>query len=280
VISLFNRSHAFKLIFFNAVDASENLIRFAQCRSLRLNAGHLSLLMNILKNIFCSSLGKKYVMALTGLLMFFFVIGHLAGNLQIFLGKEAINRYGHFLQSNPELIWPARIILLVVLVLHVWSAIKLSAENKAARPVGYAQWKPVGSTYASRTMLMSGIIIFVFIIYHLLHFTAQVEYINLTHQDFHGFMEDEAHRHDIYRMMIVGFRQPIVAGFYIVGMALLCLHLSHGVSSMFQSLGWKNKAYGPFLDKASRIIAVLIFLGYVSIPAAILILGYGKDVPR
>src|SRR6478735_6896594 len=107
-------------------------------------AGPFSLLMNILKNIFCSSLGKKYVMAISGLIMFFFVIGHLAGNLQIFLGPEAINRYGHFLQSNPELIWPARLFLLLMLVLHVWAAVKLSAENKAARPVGYANWQPAG----------------------------------------------------------------------------------------------------------------------------------------
>src|SRR3954470_1808128 len=119
--------------------------------------------MDILSNIFRSSLGKKYVMAVTGFVMFLFVIGHLAGNLQVFLGPEAINRYGHFLQTNPELIWPARLLLLLMLVLHVWSAVKLSAENKAARPTPYGAWQPVGSTYASRTMLMSGIIVFVFI---------------------------------------------------------------------------------------------------------------------
>src|SRR3954471_10445498 len=112
-------------------------------------------------------------MAISGLVMFLFVIGHLAGNLQIFLGPEAINRYGHFLQTNPELIWPARLFLLLMIALHIWSAIKLSMENKAARPIGYGEYKPVGSSYASRTMLMSGIIIFAFIVYHLLHFTAQ-----------------------------------------------------------------------------------------------------------
>jgi succinate dehydrogenase / fumarate reductase cytochrome b subunit len=235
-----------------------------------------SFLMNIVSNIFSSSLGKKYIMAVTGFVMFLFVIGHLAGNLQIFLGAEAINRYGHFLQSNPELIWPARIFLLVMLVLHIWSAVKLSAENKAARPIPYGNWQPVGSTYASRTMLMSGIIVFVFIVYHLLHFTAQVKYINLTGQSFVDFTDPEK-RHDIFKMMVVGFRNPFVSGFYILGMALLCLHLSHGTSSMFQSLGWKSPAYGPFLDKASRWLAVAIFLGYVSIPVAIF-LGYGKEM--
>jgi succinate dehydrogenase / fumarate reductase cytochrome b subunit len=231
--------------------------------------------MNIVSNISGSSLGKKYIMAVTGFVMFLFVIGHLAGNLQIFLGPEAINRYGHFLQSNPEIIWPARIILLLMLVLHVWSAIKLSAENKAARPIPYGAWQPVGSTYASRTMLMSGIIVFVFIIYHLLHFTVQAQWVNLTHKNFIDFT-DPAKRHDIYKMMVVGFHNPLVSGFYILCMALLCLHLSHGTSSMFQSIGWKSPVYGPFLDKASRWLAAAIFLGYVSIPVAIL-LGYGKE---
>src|SRR3954464_3056627 len=123
--------------------------------------------MSMLSNIFASSLGKKFIMAVSGFVMFLFVLGHLAGNLQIFLGAEAINRYGHFLQSNPELIWPARLFLLLMLVLPGWAAITLSRQNRAARPIGYGEYHPVGSTYASRTMLMSGLIVFAFIIYHL-----------------------------------------------------------------------------------------------------------------
>jgi succinate dehydrogenase / fumarate reductase cytochrome b subunit len=233
--------------------------------------------MNILSGLFRSSLGRKYLLAVTGLLLFLFVLAHLAGNLQIFLGPEAINRYGHFLQSNPELIWPARLVLLLTLVVHVWAAIQLSIENKAARPIAYAQWKPVGSTYASRTMLMSGLIIFAFVIYHLLHFTVQAKYVNLTGEDF-GKFTDNLQRHDIYTMMVIGFRSIWVSGFYILGMALLCLHLSHGVSSMFQSLGWKNQTYGPALDKLARGAALAIFFGYISIPVAIL-LGYGSAYP-
>jgi succinate dehydrogenase / fumarate reductase cytochrome b subunit len=231
--------------------------------------------MKSITNIFASSLGKKYVMAVTGFVMFLFVIGHLAGNLQIFLGPEAINRYGHFLQSNPELIWPARLLLLAMLVLHIWSASKLSLENKAARPIAYAKFRPIGSSYASRTMLMSGIITFLFIVYHLLHFTVQVKYINLTGQSFIDFTDPEK-RHDIFKMMVVGFSNVWVSAFYVLGLALLCLHLSHGASSMFQSIGWKNEAYRPCLEKSSRIIAWLIFLGYISIPMAILA-GYGKE---
>jgi succinate dehydrogenase / fumarate reductase cytochrome b subunit len=231
--------------------------------------------MNNLKSIFQSSLGKKYLMAVTGFFLFLFVIAHLVGNLQVFLGPEAINRYGHFLQSNLELVWPARVILLLLLIVHIWAAAVVSLENKAARPDGYAVYEPKGSSYASRTMLMSGTIVFVFIVYHILHYTAQVQYINLTGQNFVTFIDPEK-RHDIFKMMVVGFNNGWVSAFYILGVGLLCLHLSHGASSMFQSIGWKNDAYRPFLDKAARVVAVLIFLGYISIPVAILC-GYGRE---
>ena len=231
--------------------------------------------MNIFTDLFQSSLGKKFIMAVSGFVLCLFVLGHLAGNLQIFLGPEAINRYGHFLQSNPELIWPARLVLLVLVGLHLWAAVKLSVENKAARPVAYARYEPLGSTYASRTMLMSGLIILVFVVYHILHFTVQVKSVNLTGQNFLE-LTDREKRHDIFKKMVLGFSNGWVSGFYILGMALLCLHLSHGVSSMFQSLGWKNRAYGPVLDRCAHVVAVLIFLGYSSIPVAILF-GYGKE---
>jgi succinate dehydrogenase / fumarate reductase, cytochrome b subunit len=237
--------------------------------------------MNITANVFNSSLGKKYIMAVTGLVLFLFVLGHLAGNLQIFLGREAINRYGNLLQTNPELIWPARLILLLMVGLHIWSATRLTLENKAARPVGYGAYEPIGSSLASRTMFVGGSIVLIFIVYHLLHYTFMVQYLNLTHQDFTAFMEKlpgqfPAERHDIFKMMVVGFSNPLVSGFYVLGLAMLCLHLSHGASSMFQSLGWKNDAYRPILDRAAQVLAVLIFLGYTSIPVAILC-GYGKE---
>src|SRR6266481_7176028 len=232
--------------------------------------------MLIVTRLFHSSLGRKFIMAMSGSILFLFVLGHLVGNLQVFLGREAINRYGHFLQSNPELIWPALLFLLLMVGLHIWAAVKLSVENKAARPVGYAQYRPVGSSYASRTMLMSGLIVFVFIVYHILHFTVQVRYLNLTGQSFLDYTDPEK-RHDIFKMMVVGFNNLWVSGFYIVGMALLSLHLSHGASSMFQSIGWKNRSYGPVLDKLARIGALVIFLGYNSIPVAIMC-GYGKDL--
>ena len=225
--------------------------------------------MNVVAAFFQSSLGKKYIMALTGAGLFVFVVGHMVGNLQIFLGPEAINRYGSFLHSLGELLWVARIGLIVLVLLHIWSAIKLSAENKAARPESYGNYKPVGSTYASRTMLMSGLIIAAFVIYHLLHYTALVESINGTGQNFATFTDDKG-RHDVYRMMVTGFRQPIVSVFYIIAMALLTLHLSHGVSAMFQSLGLRNRNWRPLIDGFAKFIAIVLLIGYCSIPIAVL----------
>src|SRR5204863_5907272 len=136
-----------------------------------------------------------------------------------------------------ELLWPARLSLILLTVLHIVAATQLSAENKRARPLPYNHYEVVAASYASRTMLMSGLIIAAFVIYHLLHFTIQIPGINFTGQDFRT-LEDAKARHDIYGMMVIGFKQPLVSGFYLLGMTLLCLHLSHGVSSMFQSMGW------------------------------------------
>jgi succinate dehydrogenase / fumarate reductase cytochrome b subunit len=225
--------------------------------------------MSLVAAIFRSTLGKKFIMAVTGLGLFAFVVVHMLGNLQIFLGPQHINDYGYFLQSKPELVWSARFGLLVIVILHIWAAISLSSENRAARPAGYAVNRPVGSTYASRTMLMSGLIIFCFIVYHLLHFTVQVPAINLTGQNFTQ-LEDPAHHHDVYRMMVIGFSNIWVSLFYIVGMVLLSLHLSHGVSSMFQSLGLKNRKYAVAIDRFALISAIVLIIGFCSIPIAIL----------
>jgi succinate dehydrogenase / fumarate reductase cytochrome b subunit len=229
-------------------------------------------MINLLGNLFGSSLGKKYLMAASGLVLFLFVIGHLLGNLQVFLGREAINRYGDFLQSNVELLWPVRVFLLACVLVHVWTAIRLTAENRAARPAGYVHWEPTVAGYASRTMMMSGLIVAAFIVYHLLHFTAMVQAVNLTGKDFNSRPQffDARGRHDIYEMMVIGFSQPLVSLFYIVGVGLLCLHLSHGASAMWQSMGWKKRAYAPLIEGLAKWGAALIFLGYISIPIAIL----------
>jgi succinate dehydrogenase / fumarate reductase cytochrome b subunit len=211
-----------------------------------------------------TSIGKKYIMALTGLGLFLFVIVHMLGNLQIFLGQEAINSYAEYLKSKPALLWTARIGLLLLVVLHIVIAIKLALENRAARPVGYVDNKVVGASFATQTILFSGIIILAFIIYHLSHFT-----IGLTNPDYLK-LRDALGRHDVYRMMIEGFSNIGASVFYLVSMGLLCLHLTHGVSSLFQSLGLRRKAYFRAVDTFAKVSAVVIFLGNCFIPIAVM----------
>lgn len=219
--------------------------------------------MSNITRFYKSSLGKKYVMALTGFALFAFVIAHMAGNLQIFLGPDAINDYAAFLKSKPGILWAARLGLLAVAVLHVTAAIQLARINRRARPVGYNDYKVVASSLAQRTILMSGLIILAFIVYHLLHFTfgaTNPEYLRLTRDG----------RHDVYGMMIAGFSNVWVSAFYIIAMALLCLHLSHGVSSMFQSLGLRRRAITRSVNLFARTMALLIFVGNVAIVVAVL----------
>ncbi|MEW6129987.1 MAG: succinate dehydrogenase cytochrome b subunit [Acidobacteriota bacterium] len=221
--------------------------------------------MKALKRIFQSSLGKKYIMAITGMLLFLFVIGHMLGNLQIYLGKEPLNAYGHFLQSNVEILWPARIGLLVLALLHIITVVQLVRENRRARPVGYDSTKLYGASFASQAMTFSGLIVLAFIVFHLLHFT-----VGVVQPEGMGFTDLEG-RHDVYRMMVNGFSNPGIAMIYLICMGLLALHLSHGVSAMFQSLGWKKRAFANAIDRFAKISALVIFLGNCSIPIAILL---------
>ena len=147
--------------------------------------------MNALKRIYQSSLGKKYLMAISGLLLFLFVIVHMLGNLQIYLGKEAINAYAHFLKSNPEILWAGRIGLLVLAILHVTTALQLAAANRRARPVGYDDGKVYGASFASQAILFSGLIVLAFIIYHLLHLTGGVIQPYAFSSQFHMKVETE-----------------------------------------------------------------------------------------
>jgi succinate dehydrogenase / fumarate reductase cytochrome b subunit len=221
--------------------------------------------MNILVRAYRSSLGKKYVMAISGLALFLFVIGHMAGNLQIFAGRDSINSYAMFLKSKPGLLWSARAGLLVLVVLHIITAIQLVAENREARPVTYERRRPLAS-FASRTIFVSGLVIFAFVIYHLMHFT-----VGVTNPEFmHLADPTDPLRHDVYGMMVQGFSNPFVSAFYIISMGLLCLHLSHGVSSMFQSLGIRNRGNLRAIHNVARIAALVIFVGNISIPIAIL----------
>lgn len=234
--------------------------------------------MSIVSGILKSSLGKKYVMAGTGALLFLFVIGHLVGNLQVFGPPELINNYAHFLQSKPLMVWGARISLLVIVGLHIWSAIQLSIANKAARPVGYSGGEAYGSTWQSRYMLVSGLVIAVFIVYHLAHFTALLPGINGM-GDFSKLktaLHGEEVR-DVYGMMILGFQVWWVALFYIVAQALLFIHLSHGLSSAFQSFGLRDHVWWPRIQLFAKAASIAIFIGYAAIPASIYLRVVGAN---
>jgi succinate dehydrogenase / fumarate reductase, cytochrome b subunit len=233
--------------------------------------------MNFLKKIWHSSLGKKYVMGISGFMLVFFVMTHLMGNLQIFVGPYWLNTYGQFLHERHEILWPARLVLLTMIVLHIRSAISLRAENRAARPVGYANNPPsFAASYASRTLMMSGIIIAAFIVFHLLHYALAVRAVNLTGLDFSALRDAEG-RPDLYLTLLLGFSRWPISVFYIIAVGLLCLHLSHGMRAMFQSVGWKWTFGGVshLPDKIARWFALMLFILYISIPVAVMC-GYGK----
>lgn len=212
-----------------------------------------------------SSLGKKYVMAVTGLGLFLFVIIHMLGNMQIFLGQDKLNSYAELLKSNPLVLWGARTGLLATVAMHIISALQLARLNRRARPIGYTAGKPVASTFAQRTILISGLIILAFILFHLAHYT-----LGLVDPSLHTLIDSKG-RPDVYGMVVTGFSNPLVSAFYVLSMGLLLLHLSHGVSSLFQSLGLRSKKTFEFFDRLAKGAALVLFVGNSAIPVAILL---------
>lgn len=212
-----------------------------------------------------SSIGTKVVMGVTGLLLVGFVLVHMLGNLQIFLGPDTLNHYGELLRTLPELLWAARIVLLAAVVLHIASALRLTAQNRAARPQRYVMSVPVKVGIAPRTLLLTGLVIAAFVVYHLMHFTFLV-----THPEFHHLVDAKG-RHDVYAMVVAGFSDPFVSGFYVLAQVLLAMHLSHGVGSLFQTLGLATPRWRPRLDRLGAALAWIILVGNISIPAAVLL---------
>jgi succinate dehydrogenase / fumarate reductase, cytochrome b subunit len=206
-----------------------------------------------------TTVGKKAIMAVTGVALFGFVVGHLAGNLQVFEGPEKINHYGALLKSLGALLWTTRIVLFVAVVLHIWSSFQLWILQREARPIKYVKKVNLHSTYASRTMMWSGPIILAFVVFHLAQFT-----FGAVHP---GAPFDE---HNVYNNVVLGFSVWPVSLFYIIAMTMLCYHLYHGLWSMFQSLGISHPVYTPWLRLFAKVFAILIAIGYVSIPVAVL----------
>jgi succinate dehydrogenase / fumarate reductase cytochrome b subunit len=221
---------------------------------------------NAFSAFYHSSVGKKMIVAMTGIILILFVIGHLLGNLQIFLGPNWINGYSEHLRELGPFLWLIRIFLLVTVIVHIYVTIRLAIDNRRARPEAYIDKEHVKATFASRHMVMSGLIVLAFIIYHIAHFTVRV-----TDPRFALLKADPLNHYDVYSMMVYGFQNYFVSAFYVLGLWLLALHLSHGSSSFFQSLGLNNKTLTPRLAFGGRVFAWLLFIGYTSIPVAVLL---------
>jgi succinate dehydrogenase / fumarate reductase cytochrome b subunit len=222
---------------------------------------------NRLLALWSSVIGKKVVMAVTGAVLILFVIAHMAGNLKIFSGPVEINAYSHFLREVgwPELgygqlLWIVRIVLLVCAVLHITAATQLTRMNWQARPVGYESKKDIETSWGALTMRWGGVLLAVFIVFHLFHFTGGVV----------GFQPGQFEHLMVYQNVVAGFSVWPISAFYILAMIALCFHLDHGIWSMLQTLGWVNVDNTKSIRMISRIVAIVIFAGFVSVPISVL----------
>lgn len=204
-----------------------------------------------------ATVGKKVVVAVSGLVLLVFVVGHLVGNLQIFLGAEALNDYAALLRRTPALLWPARVGLLAALVLHVIASAQLVMANRRARPAPYAVKRDIETTYAARTMAISGPLVLLYVIYHLAMLTFLVTGPGYSHTD-------------VYRNVVQAFQSPTISAVYIAALLLLGLHLYHGLWSMLHTLGVSSPHYRWLRRGLAPVVAVVITAGYLSIPLAVL----------
>jgi succinate dehydrogenase / fumarate reductase cytochrome b subunit len=222
---------------------------------------------NRLVALWNSVIGKKVVMAVTGGILILFVIGHMVGNLKIFSGPEEINAYSRFLREVgwPELgygqlLWIVRSVLIVSVILHIVAALQLTRMNWQARPVGYESRKNVETSWGAVTMRWGGLLLAVFIVFHLFHFTGGMV----------GFQPGQFEHLMVYQNVVAGFQVWPISLFYIIAMGALCLHLDHGVWSMLQTLGWVNLDNTKSIRAVSRVVALIIFLGFISVPISVL----------
>ncbi len=234
----------------------------------------MSAVFDSFSRFYASSIGKKILVAVTGLILAGFVLGHMIGNLLVFVGPDAINEYGHMLQTalHGTGVWFARVGLLLATVIHVVATIQVTRANRVARPDSYGRHKQQVCSRSSRIMIWSGLTILAFIIYHLLHFTVRSGNDYDTYKTtLHGQTV-----HDVYRMVIAGFSWLPAVVFYLIAMVLLCSHLSHGVKSVFQTLGISTDKTEPMYGALARVFAAVILIGNCSIPIAIYFFGYGR----
>jgi len=206
---------------------------------------------------FSSTLGKKWLMAVTGIILFGFVVGHMLGNLQIYLGQEQLDHYAELLQANKPFLWAFRSVLLFSVSVHIWAAVVIWLRNRSARPVKYKMFQPPGLDYAARTMVWSGPIIALFVVYHILDFTV-------------GTANPDFIKGEVYHNVIASFSNPVIALVYVAANLLLAFHLYHGLWSLFQTFGWDHPRFGWIRRAVAIFFSVLIGAGNISIPLAVL----------
>jgi succinate dehydrogenase / fumarate reductase, cytochrome b subunit len=218
-----------------------------------------------------SSVGGKYLVAVTGLVATIFVIAHMLGNLQVFFGPDSINAYAASLKKNAGLLWTVRLVLLAAFVLHIGMALWLNWKSRRARPIPYAFEKTVQASFASRHMVLTGLVILVFTVFHIAHYTLGIVKgapIGDQVVNYHNLL-DAAGRPDVYSMMIYGFRDPIIAILYLVAQIFLFLHLTHGVASMFQSVGLNAPRAQRLIRTVAWAVALVVCLGNAGIVAGV-----------
>ncbi len=226
-------------------------------------------------DVWRSNIFQKWVMAITGLLLVLFLVGHLSGKLLMFLGPEHMSEYGHSLREmlHGSAIWVVRGGLLLSFILHIWSAIVLTRRNRLARPNKYVKTSTQTSTLASRSMALSGLLMLVYVLYHLAHFTfggvhAQF-YAGQTGWEY--ALADGTLVPDVYKMVLLSFREPLITVLYLISMVLLGMHLSHAVASVFQTLGVTNKRITPVIKIAGPLLGIGLAIGFCSVPISIIV---------
>lgn len=240
-----------------------------------------------LKPFLSSTVGMKATTALTGAMLTGFVVVHLVGNLKLFAGQEAINAYAHFLKELGPFLWIARVGLLAIFVLHLYLALSLSRRSLAARPIPYSYPATIQASIASRTMPWTGLVILLFALFHLAHYTFGVVGTTKSHDLSTGsivnasYLElvDVNNHHDVYSMVVAGFKEPPIAILYILAQLALLVHLSHGIGSVFQSLGLNTPRIQPFVSLASKGLAFVVVAGNIAIVVAVWA-GYIPEVDK
>jgi succinate dehydrogenase / fumarate reductase cytochrome b subunit len=219
-----------------------------------------------------SSIGKKWIAGISGGLLVLFVLAHLAGNLTIYIGPygEGINVYAQALHASPLFLWAARGGLLLVFAIHIFTTLSLVLENRRARPQRYAVKARVQSTIFVRTMALSGLVVLSFLIFHVLQFAAGLSP--------HSHLYDLEGRHDVAAMIILSFHNPWVSGFYLLSLGLLGMHLSHGISSVFQTLGLNGRKSATLIKHGALVVSWALMVGFASIPVAA-VAGYLHVLP-